>query len=255
MRGLALVFTLAVSIPLMAEPVAGTGGPLIVTRIDDPTPDGCVPGDCSLREAILAANAGPSPDTIVLGARSYTLSIPPDGTPQDGLDGDLDIFQDVTIRGRGVSRTLIDGGNVDRVFNLVAVNNATLRDLTIGDGSVGTDTIGGGAIANVQSDLTLRRVLLTGNDSSDQDGGAVANSGAAALLTIEDSAVVGNAVSSPGGGDGGGHCQLQQRLSQPPERHAKQQPGQPERRGDRELSRRCRPRARDDRRQNRRSGC
>jgi CSLREA domain-containing protein len=152
MRGLVLALTLAVSIPFLAEPVAGSSGPLIVTRIDDPAPDGCAPGDCSLREAVLAANAGPSPDTIVLGARTYTLSIPPDGTPQDGLDGDLDVFQDVTIRGRGAGRTLIDGGNVDRVFNLVTVNNATMRDLTISNGSVGTDTIGGGAIANVQSD-------------------------------------------------------------------------------------------------------
>jgi len=28
-----------------------------VTRTDDPSPDDCLPGDCSLREATLAANA------------------------------------------------------------------------------------------------------------------------------------------------------------------------------------------------------
>ena len=30
-----------------------------VTRTDDPAPDGCTPGDCSLREAIIDANAAP----------------------------------------------------------------------------------------------------------------------------------------------------------------------------------------------------
>ncbi|MGE0760708.1 MAG: hypothetical protein AB7O38_27095, partial [Pirellulaceae bacterium] len=39
---------------------------LDVTRFDDPLPDGCVPGDCSLREAILASNGNLQDDTIQL---------------------------------------------------------------------------------------------------------------------------------------------------------------------------------------------
>ena len=38
---------------------------IIVTRADDPTPDGCDSGvDCSLREAIIAANTNGVPDAI-----------------------------------------------------------------------------------------------------------------------------------------------------------------------------------------------
>ena len=34
------------------------GGDYIVTRLDDPSPGGCSPGDCSLREALNAAGGG-----------------------------------------------------------------------------------------------------------------------------------------------------------------------------------------------------
>ncbi len=49
-----------------------------VTRLDDPAPDSCAPGDCSLREAVLSANdesGHPGPDTIVLPAGVIELSL------------------------------------------------------------------------------------------------------------------------------------------------------------------------------------
>ena len=52
-------------------------GALDVNRTDDPAPNGCTPepGGCSLREAIIAANAVPStPDTINLPGGFYQLS-------------------------------------------------------------------------------------------------------------------------------------------------------------------------------------
>jgi hypothetical protein len=48
----------------------------VVTRFDDPLPDGCQPGDCSLREAATAAasnDAFGGDDAIQLGAGAYTL--------------------------------------------------------------------------------------------------------------------------------------------------------------------------------------
>jgi len=59
------------------------------TRFDDPPPGTCDPGDCSLREAIIAANGLAGPDDIVLAAGTYTLSIPGTGE-NSAADGDLD---------------------------------------------------------------------------------------------------------------------------------------------------------------------
>ena len=43
-----------------------------VTRFDDPPPGECTDMDCSLREAIRAANANSDADTILLGMGTYT---------------------------------------------------------------------------------------------------------------------------------------------------------------------------------------
>ncbi|MCS6909343.1 MAG: CSLREA domain-containing protein, partial [Anaerolineales bacterium] len=66
-------------------------------------------GDCSLREAIQAANtntavsgctAGSGDDTITVPAGTYTLTIP--GNNEDnGQTGDLDITSNITIIGAG----------------------------------------------------------------------------------------------------------------------------------------------------------
>ena len=48
----------------------------VVTRFDDPLPDGCLPSDCSLREAAEAAaqnDAFAGDDRVQLAAGTYTL--------------------------------------------------------------------------------------------------------------------------------------------------------------------------------------
>ena len=73
-----------------------------VTKTAD-TNDGICDGDCSLREAIIAANANPGADTIILPAGIYTLTIPGTGE-QAAATGDLDITQPVTISGAEIGR-------------------------------------------------------------------------------------------------------------------------------------------------------
>src|SRR6188472_3264940 len=69
-----------------------------VTRTDDPAPNGCLPADCSLREAVLVANALPGTDRIVLPAGLYQLTIA--GTAaDDAAVGDLDIDDNVEVLG------------------------------------------------------------------------------------------------------------------------------------------------------------
>jgi CSLREA domain-containing protein len=78
-------------------------------------------GDCSLREAILAANTdsavdactgGWFADTITLPAGTYTLTIPGTDEEYNGT-GDLDIRDDLTINGDGEGITIIaDNTNI-----------------------------------------------------------------------------------------------------------------------------------------------
>lgn len=79
-----------------------------VTRLDDPLPNGCSPADCSLREAMIAANANPGTDRIVLAAGTHVLSrtqATGSGGSQSG--GPLQPLESVQIEGAGVGLTLI----------------------------------------------------------------------------------------------------------------------------------------------------
>src|SRR5262249_49018386 len=89
-RWIAPVLLLAIAFFASVAPVRAAS--FVVTRFDDPTPGGCNPGDCSLREAVMAANAAPG-STITLSAGTYTLTIPgADETAPNTAVGDLDIF-------------------------------------------------------------------------------------------------------------------------------------------------------------------
>jgi CSLREA domain-containing protein len=169
-----------------------------VTRTDDPVPGACAPGDCSLREAIIAANALAGPDAITLPAGTYTLSIA--GTGEDvAATGDLDITQDLTITGVGEGSTVIDGGAIEHVIqvdSLLTGATATISDVTIQNGST---TISGGGI-NVRSPgtLTLTDSTLSGNTTTTSHGGAIQNQGTATLTNVT---ISGN--SAPNGFGGG----------------------------------------------------
>ena len=113
---LALVLTLALSALILDGALPAQAATFTVTRFDDPVPDGCNSGvDCSLREAIIAANAAPGADTIILPAGIYTLAIAGAGD-NVAATGDLDITDDLTLTGDGAATTIIDGGALDRVL-------------------------------------------------------------------------------------------------------------------------------------------
>lgn len=101
-----------------------------VTRFDDPVPDACVPGDCSLREAVLAANALPGADTVRLSPGRYFLE--QRGIDENqGLTGDIDVTDDLTIIGAGRDATAIDSRSVDYVFEVASAVSLTVRQLGI----------------------------------------------------------------------------------------------------------------------------
>jgi CSLREA domain-containing protein len=113
-------------------------------------------GDCSLREAIQAANTnsqvdacgpGSGADTITIPAGTYTLTIA--GTGEDAnATGDLDITDSLTINGAGAGTTIIrahatTGSGIDRVFDVIGAISVTISDVTLANGRC-TSCNGGG---------------------------------------------------------------------------------------------------------------
>ena len=93
-----------------------------VTKTAD-TNDGACNADCSLREAIVAANAAAGADSITLPAGTYTLTIAnTGGTNEDAsAQGDLDVNDALTITGAGAATTIVQAGTtnsngIDKVF-------------------------------------------------------------------------------------------------------------------------------------------
>ncbi|MGV9248968.1 choice-of-anchor Q domain-containing protein [Streptomyces sp. NPDC003710] len=183
---LAIAANLAASAADAATPVAtGPTEFTVDTAADaadaDPTDGRCrtVSGACTLRAAVMAANARPG-STITLPADRYRLAIPPDprlitGSHPDPITGDLNIDAPTTITGVGRRATIVDANRLDRVFRVRA--DALIADVTLTGGEARqrelpfSDT-GAGVIAN-GNHLRLRRVAVTG--SSAGYGGGVFN--------------------------------------------------------------------------------
>jgi CSLREA domain-containing protein len=161
-------------------------------------------GKCTLRAAIMEANADPG-STIVVPAGRYALTIPPrlgpaftDYTLSDAASGNLKIMAPTTITGAGAGRTIVDGRHLDRVFTVL--RPATISGLTVTGGrSAPTASpynyYGGGGVLNASS-LTMRHVRVTGNTAT--FGGGIFNIPFSSL-TLSDSLVDGNQAGEAGG--------------------------------------------------------
>lgn len=173
-------------------PMPARAAVLKVTRFDDPAPDGyCGPGqgdsDCSLREAIIAANSSPDTDIIVLAAGNYVLGTDPATKPTGddaGLRGDLDVRGSVFIRGAGMNATAVNANYIDRAFDISCAQtcDVELRKLTVRRGVVNG---WGGAIqvntAASRLEVVDSRVIESwsiGNHA----GGAIENDGLVHVL-------------------------------------------------------------------------
>jgi len=189
----------AVVMALLALALLHRGGPaysaLDVNRTDDPPLNGCTPepGGCSLREAIIAANANAATvDAINLPAGVFTLSRI--GLNENAADtGDLDILNNLTfINGAGPTATVIDGGNVDRVFQVFLGKTVQMTGLTIQNGHL---DVGQRITIPASATVTLDYVVVASNDAN--EGGGIWNGGA---LTITNATIRDNLAYATGGG-------------------------------------------------------
>ena len=153
----------------------------------DPSPSGIT---CTLRAAVMEANALGGPDVIRVNFATYNLTIPADG--DDGDDsGDLEIEDDLTVENAGV-RPTIDGQDLHRIFEAIAGAPLTLRGLILQNGAADY-----GGCVQAFDDLVLERVVVRLCSATSSGGGVFVNGGA---LRITDSEIQ----SSQAGGIGGG---------------------------------------------------
>lgn len=137
-------------------------------------------GTCTLRAAVMEANAWPGTDEIELPAGVFTFSL--DGEGEDGaLTGDLDLTESVTVIGQGSDLTAIDAAQLDRIFELVDgfKVHASLSDMTLTQGLIDTGSInarsGGAMRIAADSEVHLQSVHFVDNTAG--HGGAVWNAG------------------------------------------------------------------------------
>ena len=176
-------------------------------------------GQCTLRAAVMEANALAGDDTILfdpgLNGTPITLSIapvdecPPLGCFNDFDDavGDIDIVENLTIAGNGAGNTILQGGpslagSVARVFEVISTS--CLRCITTSISGV-TIRYGGGAEAQGGMAINGGAVLTTITDSviSENDGSGISFNYAGRLL-IDRVTFAGNRAPKGGGLQFGG---------------------------------------------------
>jgi CSLREA domain-containing protein len=180
-------------------------------------------GDCSLREAVQAANTnlpvdacppgtpGPIVDVITFSVTgTITLTM-----------GQLTVTDDLIIDGPGAMNLTVSGNSASRVMQVSAGVTLDLRDVTVADGG-GTGTgagilngggtlkvnatrffgntagavgSGGGAIFSIDGTLTVMDSTFSGNSARFDAGGAIRTRGNA---TITNSTFSGNSASAGG---------------------------------------------------------
>ncbi|HEY6352018.1 MAG TPA: choice-of-anchor D domain-containing protein [Candidatus Angelobacter sp.] len=204
----------------------GTG----VTCLNTSGVDGS--GDCTLREAIIKANATAGTDTIMLQAGTYTLTQPRNAADHSSsLQGTLEVQDSLNIIGADQATTIIQGGtslatSIDKVISFnqdidsftdatVSVSNLTIQNgNNRGDAFVNFDGFGGafdfdtGGTGN--NTLTLTNVTIQNNQVTDGQGGGFTtfNTNNGSGFTTVTNSIVQNNVGVPnatdGLGDGGG---------------------------------------------------
>ena len=187
-------------------------------------------GNCSLREAIISVNiadyttygctlSGSGEVTIIVPFSEYYLTRT--GTEAlVGEYGDLDILANMTISGEDRYATVVDGSNLDRVFDVLAGHTASvaINNLTVRNGNSGSSA-GGGIRSN--ANLTLSQVNVVNNQSGDYGGGIFHKHGFApvsppmentslsdapeailtgGVMTIDNCLIIGNTATNGGGG-------------------------------------------------------
>lgn len=167
-----------------------------VTKTAD-TNDGVCDIDCSLREAIAAANIAAGADVITLPAGTYTLTL---GSQLPA------VTSEITINGSGAANTVIQANASPntatyRVLEVSVSGNLTLNDVTVRNGSCtggcATQNSNGGGILNLGT-INITNSVVSNNRAGNNGGGMLAiGTGSVKILNSTFSS---NTASADGGG-------------------------------------------------------
>jgi CSLREA domain-containing protein len=160
-----------------------------VTKTAD-TSDGVCDADCSLREAITAANSAATDDEILFSSlfnNAQTITL-------NGNELTISSNGSLTITGVGNSLLQISANSQSRVFRINSNSTVTLKNMTV---SGGNSFSGGGGIYSVNSGLTLINLIVRNNVSNGTGGGINSYNGE---LTVDNTTVVSNFSTDKGGG-------------------------------------------------------
>lgn len=185
---------------ILSLAIGANAATLTVTKQTD-TADGACDADCSLREAITAANASAGADVIVLPAGIYTTTLATTNE-NSNANGDLDITGSVRIIGDGEGTTFVEanaspGVAFDRVFHVLGVSTSVLiENLTVRNGRTTAlaPIFRGGGIRN-EGNLTLRKVTVSGNQTATR-GGGITSTNPGTFLFLDRVTVTGNTANS-----------------------------------------------------------
>lgn len=164
----------------------------VVTRYDDPVPDGCLADDCSLREAVIDANEDQDLDRILLSAGTYELTLANVAGDEDlAATGDLDLTSNIELLGPGATMTTIDANLTDRVFHLLEILSPDAPTYLLrGVRLTGGAHVFGGAVLLQRNAATVEECEIVGNGASSSLAAVTAS--LFANLTLRRTTVAGN---------------------------------------------------------------
>lgn len=172
-----------------------------VTKTAD-TNDGTCDSDCSLREAIRAANLLAGADVINLPAGTYTTTIAPTPNENANANGDFDMTDSVRIIGAGSATTFVQanaspGLAAERVFHILGTASVVvIEGVTVRNGRTpSTASIFFGAGIRNEGNLTLRNAIVTNNETIGRAGG-IFSVGSGTFLSLDRVTVSNNKVTS-----------------------------------------------------------
>jgi CSLREA domain-containing protein len=192
---LLLAALVLLAVLLTSTPPARAAGLTVTTLDDELNAD----GDCSLREAIQAANTDTAVDACPPGSGVDSISVP---TGTITLSSQLPaVSSTLTITGSGAANTILQANAnpntaTYRILEVTSSGNLTLEGMTMRHGVCNGSCSGlGGAIYNL-GPLTVTNSTLSNNSAANY-GGAIYN---LRPLTVINSTFSGNSAGANGGG-------------------------------------------------------